>query len=442
MSFLARFGFFHSQRFQFVFTLTLFGITTASVITSTTISVFKIPNHSFSLPLEFFSCLLLGMLFWYPLPDRKKGQRDPLNLFQTFFAGFLFKKRSPFSKVLFISTLIPWESLAYFTDLNFFNHLSFLKIIILVRFLFQTLNHPMSTWSIKAPVIASMVILAIHGISYGWLTIEGYQDEWITAYNKAFYWSMTTLTTIGYGDITPTTNLSRVYTTFIMVIGVGVYGIIFGNISRILLNADRHKEAKKEKINDITAFLKHYEIPNRLKKEVFSYYHSMFSRHLSDKDNIIIGELPTVLQDELKLYMKVKLIKELSIFNDVRLDCLRLIANLLETQSYSPGQTIIKKGDPGEEMFIIAHGEVDVIVEGNVVATIMEGQFFGEIALVQNVTRTADVHSKSYCELYTLRKDDYLNIIEKFPELEQKFQKQYQKRSSDKKNASNIKKAS
>ncbi len=442
MSILFKFGFFHTQRFQSVFTMILFGLTTSSIITSTTIDVFHLPNHFNSMILEVLSCTMLGLLFWYPLPDRKKGQRDPLNIYQTLFNSFQFSKRSKFSKVLFLLTLVPWECLGVYSGLEFFYHFSFLKVLIMGRFLFATLNHPMSPWSIKGPVITSMVVLAIHGISFGWLIIEGYQDEWVTAYNKAFYWSMTTLTTIGYGDITPTSNISRVYTTFIMVIGVGVYGIIFGNISRMLLNADRHKEAKKEKINDISAFLKHYEIPNRLKKEVFSYYHSMFSRHLSDKDNTIIGELPSVLQDELKLYMKVRLIKELSIFQDTKLNCLRLIATLLETRSYSPGQTIIKKGDVGEEMFIIAHGEVDVIVEGNIVASILEGQFFGEIALVQNVTRTADVHSKSYCELYTLKKDDFHEIIQKFPELEKRFQKQYQKRSSDQKKSASLKKVS
>ncbi|MCB9092803.1 MAG: cyclic nucleotide-binding domain-containing protein [Halobacteriovoraceae bacterium] len=334
-------------------------------------------------------------------------------------------------------SLIPWEAI-YFIGDSFFPF--WIRLLVLVRVvkIFSSFkrvySNPLSPFILKASMVLSIVMIALHTIASSWIMVEGYSEDWYTAYNKAFYWTITTLTTIGYGDITPTTNFSRLFTTAIMIIGVGTYGVIFGNISRLILQADRHKEAKREKFNDLSLFLQHYDIPQSIRREVYNYYQNLMQTRLSDKDNRIISELPVVLQEDLKLYMKIKLIRGLHIFQDSKIGCLKMISKSLNSKSFSPGQAIINKGEKGQEMFIVAHGEVEVLVEGNVVATTQEGQFFGEIALIQNVTRTADVRAKSYCELYTLEKEDFYTIVAKYPELKEKFQKQYQKRSEDNSN--------
>ena len=83
-------------------------------------------------------------------------------------------------------------------------------------------------------------------------------------------------------------------------------------------------------------------------------------------------------------------------------------------------------------MFIIGHGVVEVILkDGNIVASLHEGQFFGEAALLKQTTRNANVRAQTYCDLYKLKKEDFLHIIEKYPELLESMQKVTKKRSSD-----------
>ena len=282
---------------------------------------------------------------------------------------------------------------------------------------------------IKLVAVFLAMTLVMHWIACGWMVIYPKPDlDYLTFYNQSLYWSLTTLTTIGYGDITPTTNGGRFYTMIIMVTGVVFYGIIIGNVSSLIMRADRHAEANKEKMNDLHLYMKHYRIPPGLQRQVFSFYKHILNKRLSDNDTKIIGELPQALQEELKIYMKMKLIQSVPIFQGQSLSCLKMIAGHLEQAFYTPSQSIVKQGDNGQEMFIIGHGEAEVWVGEKCVATLKEGQFFGEIALLEETTRMADVKSKAYCDLYTLNKSDFVQIVDKYPALGEKFRSIYRDR--------------
>jgi hypothetical protein len=276
-------------------------------------------------------------------------------------------------------------------------------------------------------------LMAIHWIACGWMVINPMNGtDLITFYNISLYWSVTTLTTIGYGDVTPHSNIGRLYTMVIMILGVGVYGIVIGSVSKMIYMADRYKERTKEKINDITLFMKHYSIPFKLQRDVFSFYNHLFTKRLSDNDSQIISELPNALQQELQVYMNLKLIQNVSIFQTCKQECLKDIAAVLEQIYCSPGQKVISKGDIGQEMYIIGHGQMEIKMESSQVGTTLsEGQCFGEVALIQETTRTADVRAVTYCDLYKLKKEDFLQIIEKHPVLLKNMEKSMKRRSSD-----------
>lgn len=276
-------------------------------------------------------------------------------------------------------------------------------------------------------------LVAIHWIACGWMMVHPmHGDDMLTIYNKAAYWAVTTLTTIGYGDITPNSNLSRLYTMIIMILGVGVYGVVIGNVTKMIYQNDRHRERAREKVSDLTMMMKHYNIPLRLQRDVFSYYNLLFNKRLTENDSQIISELPMALKDELQIFMNIKLIQSVSIFQTCTIECLREIAANLEQMSFSPGQKIISKGEIGQEMYIVYHGTVETRGEsGQVLNSYSDGQAFGQIALLQETTRTFDVRASTYTDLFKLNKEVFLSVIEKNPSLLKTLEKSMKKRSGD-----------
>jgi voltage-gated potassium channel len=286
----------------------------------------------------------------------------------------------------------------------------------------------------KMQSIALACLMVVNWIACGWIFIYPITQEYdVTSYYiRSFYWALATLTTIGYGDIVPHDNIGRIYTCLIMIIGVGMYGIVIGNIARMLASADRYKEQSREKINDLLMFMKHYKIPDKLQKAAINHYGHLYSKRLSENDEKIIADLPHALQQEMQIFMKIKLISNIPIFQNLTHECLKEISIHLEQIYSSPGDMIIKIGDNGEEMFIISNGNVDVILpSGEKIASLHDGQIFGEIALVSETKRSADVRSQTYCDLYKLTKKSFNEIIERYPILLTNINKTTQRRTSD-----------
>jgi CRP-like cAMP-binding protein len=84
----------------------------------------------------------------------------------------------------------------------------------------------------------------------------------------------------------------------------------------------------------------------------------------------------------------------------------------MRPETVAAGAVIIKKGDPGNEMYVIVRGEVEVVDgTGQVKATLREGDCFGEVALLLSEPRIATVRAKSACDLFVLEKADFSRIL-------------------------------
>lgn len=339
-----------------------------------------------------------------------------------------------------ILACIPFDVIAYSLgleiDSNLYRGLRLIKLVRVFKVYSILTSMSLLPKGFKISTIMTSICVIIHWIACGWM-IFGHpvqNAEFATQYNIALYWTITTLTTIGYGDITPTTNIARMYCMSIMLLGVGVYGIVIGNISKIIVGASKHKERVREKMQDLHALMNHYQVPRKVQNEVFGYYTGLAMQRLTDNDQKILSELPHNLKNELEVYMILKLVEKIPLFEGLKSHELKYVARHLEQEFYSPNENIIRKGKQGDKMYIISNGEVNVMNQDNeVISTLKTGQFFGEIALMMDIERGHNVEAKSYCDVYTLSKTNFQSLIERYEVLRENIQKVIVKRRGDKK---------
>ena len=125
---------------------------------------------------------------------------------------------------------------------------------------------------------------------------------------------------------------------------------------------------------------------------------------------------------------EISILQETELFKNLTPAQIRKVLNICRTITFSEDEIIMNEGETGDRMYIILEGTVEVIkklvmdgvedegtVERNKIFTRLDaGQHavFGEIALLEELSRTATVRAVTHCTLYEIRKADFLNLAE------------------------------
>ena len=260
------------------------------------------------------------------------------------------------------------------------------------------------------------ILLAAHLIGCGWIFFRDYAADIPNRiqYVEGFYWSITTLTTIGYGDLTPGGNIPlTIFVIIIELLGAGMYGLVIGNIANLIANIDVAKSQYREKLDKVNAFLKYRNIPTALQRKINEYYAYLWDTRRGYDETSVLEDLPDPLKVSVSLYLNKEIIEKVPLFEKASDDLIRDVIMHLEPVVFTPTDYIVKFGELGFDMFFISKGSVDVVSadEKTTYATLTSGQFFGEIALILSLPRNATIIAKEYCDLYRLDKDTFDRIL-------------------------------
>jgi CRP/FNR family cyclic AMP-dependent transcriptional regulator len=119
---------------------------------------------------------------------------------------------------------------------------------------------------------------------------------------------------------------------------------------------------------------------------------------------------------------KLELLREVPLLAGLPDAQLGDLASYLKERRFRRGEYIIYEGDEGNELFIIIEGLVKITKlnedgREKILATMGEGEFFGELALVDGAPRSATVQAKSACIMYSLARNEFLNLLRQTPEV-------------------------
>jgi CRP-like cAMP-binding protein/CheY-like chemotaxis protein len=117
-----------------------------------------------------------------------------------------------------------------------------------------------------------------------------------------------------------------------------------------------------------------------------------------------------------------KILKKVPIFRMLGKESIDFIVERLKFKTFDKNEVVCKVGDPGDSMYIIITGKVDICIYGQegaeqIVASLEAGDYFGEMALLTGETRSATVRTSDASEMFLLHKDDFDVILEKFPSI-------------------------
>ncbi|RHY56904.1 hypothetical protein DYB34_001223 [Aphanomyces astaci] len=263
---------------------------------------------------------------------------------------------------------------------------------------------------------ASLVFYAHSSESF--VTPHGYTpvDTLQSAYVKSFYYAMTSLTSITFGDIYSTSLAQTIATIFIIFTSLTAYGVLTGGFTEIFEVELKKRVKFEEQTGTVSMFLMHRQFPRQLTIQILEYFRNMWEHSEGVVESQALAPLSSALREDIAVYVKRDLITKVHLFSDCDQDFTRAIVSVLQAEFFVAKDVIIREGDYDRSMYFIHTGFVLVTNAAKSYEVIKrKGDFFGEMSLLHNTPRSGSCSALSNCDMFILDYDSYEYVLERFP---------------------------
>ncbi len=334
---------------------------------------------------------------------------------------------NPRYSTLILVDLIAAVPFGFFPGFRYLYLLQLIKLIRITSLMKRLLiKHLKYSGQLKLFFFFVWIAVSSHWISCGWLHLRGMDHEitGISNYVKSLYWTVTTLTSVGYGDITPDSNLQMIYAMVVQVLGFSVFGYIIGVIAGIFAKKDPSTQTYLDNLEKLRTMVQYRHISNELQERITDYYQYIYEKRLGYDESQFLNTLPNALRHAVALQLKKEVIALIPLFKNIKTDIISEIAINLKPLILTPGDYLFKADDPGNDMYFIIKGEIEILskTEDKLLTRLSEGDFFGEIALFKNTPRTATAKASEYSDIYSLNRIAFTRVIERHPDVKRQLE--------------------
>ncbi|OQR99230.1 Voltage-gated Ion Channel (VIC) Superfamily [Achlya hypogyna] len=267
----------------------------------------------------------------------------------------------------------------------------------------------------------------------GWVAKQNLINSSLYAqYVNSFYWSIMTMTTVGYGDVTGQNTNERLFGIFAMVNGAWIFAYGITNVVAMVSNLNSTDTQFQQKMDRINLYMEARELPLELRTEIREFF---FNTRLSTDSKLrnetkILGELSALLRSKIALAINDSVLNKMPFFEGADHNFLMELALSMKMVCFPPNEDVIIEGEIGEEMFFIFRGAVEVLQSGRQIAVLGEQQYFGEMAILnKNCLRIATVATLCFCELRMLTREKFLLALNHYPSMRHRIAKFVHKRN-------------
>jgi len=282
--------------------------------------------------------------------------------------------KSPLGIVDFLAVLPAWVGLIYPVELHWFELAAALSLFKLSRYvpaLSLVANVVVRQGRSIFAALVVLSILLVFAATVIYLFEYEAQPNSFESIPQSLWWAISTMATVGYGDMAPITPIGRLIGGVAMVFGIAMFAVPAGILA------------------------------------------SGFAEELRKRDFVVNWQS----------------VARVPLFARLDANAISSVAQLLKPRSVSTNQAIVRRGDVAESMYFIMEGEVEVELTPTPIR-LKQGDFFGEIALVENIRRTATIFSVTNCRLLVLEAVDFHRLVDQIPELKEQIERTSEERLS------------
>ncbi|XP_059478597.1 potassium voltage-gated channel subfamily H member 7 isoform X4 [Neocloeon triangulifer] len=242
-------------------------------------------------------------------------------------------------------------------------------------------------------------------------------------YITALYFTFSSLTSVGFGNVAPNTDAEKIFTICVMLVGSLMYASIFGNVSAIIQRLYSGTARYHTQMLRVREFIRFHQIPNPLRQRLEEYFQHAWTYTNGIDMNSVLKGFPECLQADICLHLNRNLLNTCSAFSGASPGCLRALSMKFKTTHAPPGDTLVHRGDVLTSLHFISRGSIEILKDDIVMAILGKDDIFGENPCAHPTLgkSSCNVRALTYCDLHKIHRDDLLDVLDLYPEFHESF---------------------
>ncbi|KAJ9168346.1 hypothetical protein P3X46_019886 [Hevea brasiliensis] len=265
--------------------------------------------------------------------------------------------------------------------------------------------------------LISVTLFAVHSAEcfYFWLAAHHKKPDntWIgvqvhdfkhrsiwLGYTYSVYWSIVTLTTVGYGDLHAVNTGEKIFNMIYMLFNIGLTAYIIGNMTNLIVHSAVRTFAMRDAINEILRFACKNRLPEGLKEQMLAHMQLKFKR--------------AELQQEEHLFHST--VENTYLVQGVSEDLISQLVSEIKVEYYPPKVEIILQNEIPTDFYILVSGEVDVLTYKNgteqFLSKLGAADMAGEIGVIFNIPQPFTVRTKRLSQVIRISHHHFKHMVQ------------------------------
>ncbi|XP_026887834.2 potassium voltage-gated channel subfamily H member 4a isoform X1 [Electrophorus electricus] len=243
-----------------------------------------------------------------------------------------------------------------------------------------------------------------------------------SAYIASLYFTLSSLTSVGFGNVCANTDAEKVFSVCTMLIGALMHAVVFGNVTAIIQRMYARRSLYHTRMKELKEFTRVHRLPRQLKQRMLEYFQTTWSVNNGINANELLHDFPDELRADIAMHLN-KDILQLSLFSSASRGCLRSLSLHIKTSFCAPGEYLIRQGDALHANHFVCSGSLEVLKDGMVLAILGKGDLIGADLPGEDhvIKASADVKALTYCDLQYVSVRALREVLALYPEYSARF---------------------